>query len=667
MVVVFVGFVSFLLFLFFQVTGIFGGDTGDLVTAAYLGGVPHPPGYPLYTLAGWLLAKLPVSTVVWRLTLLSSLPHAATAALVYWLVRHITKRTIPAVFAALVLVGNYLFFLYSVTPEVFALFDLFVIALIVLLFQWEQTKDRQYIFVASFFFGLSLSHHHVILFLVPALVYFIYKVSPLRVSLKLSFYKVRPLKVLGCFLIGLLPYLYLPIAGAGASIINWNRPVDVFSFIRLVSRADYGTFVSSGFYGTLLPQRFVQLKAYGTFLLLDLTLIGIFFGVLGFWWLWRVKRKLFWFFMIALIFLGPLFFFYASFPLVNRFTLGTYERFLLPSYVLMSVIVGIGFWQSIEMVGIIARRLKSPNHMFWMGAVGVVLMLYPVTLAGVTLWRFWGIRSDRTAENLAIDILSSVPSEGILLLQRDTPLFTAQYMRYAVGSRPDVTVIHTSRLATADYPKVLARVFPQLALPKETGDTFAAELVKANRGQTRILTNVPFAVEQGWAWVPRGLVYEFMREKEAPAVTDLIRQNEQLWNRYHDPTAGILSRYDHLMLSDVRDVYAGARLEFGKTLLRAGEGAIARTQFEKAIALGGDTQISDAYTLLGLSHLFAKNCDSALAAFAKAREANMIVDHLLPLYESVTYRDCVGDAARAKELLDEYEQLQKKTETPLGR
>ena len=40
---VLLGVFSFL-FLLYQVTGIYAGDSGDLVTAACTFGVPHPPG-----------------------------------------------------------------------------------------------------------------------------------------------------------------------------------------------------------------------------------------------------------------------------------------------------------------------------------------------------------------------------------------------------------------------------------------------------------------------------------------------------------------------------------------------------------------------------------------------------------------------------------------------
>src|SRR3989304_10001566 len=85
------GLFLWFIFLFFQAEGIYGGDSGDMVTAAYLGGVPHPPGYPLYTFLGWLLTKIPVSTVAFRIGLLSAIPHAATVAAVYVFVYFLTK------------------------------------------------------------------------------------------------------------------------------------------------------------------------------------------------------------------------------------------------------------------------------------------------------------------------------------------------------------------------------------------------------------------------------------------------------------------------------------------------------------------------------------------------------------------------------------------------
>ncbi len=656
----FLGILGALLFLFFQARGIYGGDSGDLVTAAYQMGIPHPPGYPLYTFLSWLLTHLPFFTVAWRVGILSSLPHGAVVSLLYLLVFRLTKRRMVALFSALALFGNYLFFLYAVTPEVFALFDLFLILLVYLLIAWRRTKHTKYLAWASFVFGLSLTHHHVMLFFVPAIIYWVW------INKKLLFFSFHSLIHLSVyFFIGLLPYLYIPVAARGSAIINWDRPVDVSGFVRLVTRADYGTFVSGGFYGAHPVERLLQIQGYFQLLLVDLTWVGVIFILSGCIWLWRHDRQLLYFFVIALFFLGPAFFFYASFPLFNRFNWGTYERFLLPSYMFLYIILGVGFYQVLTWID----RLFSKRWFLWKNAgryaCALVFFVYPVSMAGVTLWRFVGLPQDQTAQNLGVDLLESVPSGSIVLVSRDTPLFTSQYVRYAQGVRSDVVLLHANKLSLSDYQKVIAGNFPFLKIPEATGSQFSTEFIKVNAGKFPIFTNTLFPLERGWFWVPHGLLYQLTPETSLPSMDIFYRDNRLVWDRLHDPANGILARYNHLMLSDVRDVYASARIEFGKTLLKAGKLDQAKEELTKALAYGGDTQVSDAYLLIGLSELFAKHCNEAIDAFAKARAASIILAKELPLYEAVTYRDCTNDQVKAKDLFDEYEKLRQKEEIPL--
>ncbi|MBI2404707.1 DUF2723 domain-containing protein [Candidatus Gottesmanbacteria bacterium] len=646
------------LFLLFQARGIYGGDSGDLVTAAFQMGVPHPPGYPLYTFLGWLLSHLPFFTPAWRVTLLSSIPHAIAVSVLYLTVLRLTKKRSAALFSSVLLAGNYLFFLYSTTPEVFALLDLFIIVLIYMLVAWKQTTQRRYLFWASFVMGLSLSHHHVILFFIPALVYWCWtNKSHLR--------GVRLFTPLVYFFVGLLPYLYIPIAARGNAMVNWDRAVDVSGFVRLVSRQDYGTFVSGGFYGAHLVERILQVQGYIQLLLVDFRWIGIVLAVVGGMFLWKRDRQIFFFFTIALFFWGPLFFFYASFPLFNRFNWGTYERFLLPSYMFLYLLIGIGMVQLLEWTHRIMKRFMTWGHI-GRPALILVLFLYPITSLGVTIWRFVGLPSDRTADNLGYDIVTSVPTRSIVLVSRDTPLFTSQYVRYALGVRGDVFLLHANKLASSpEYPAVIAKVFPDLVIPEASGSAFPSAFIKANAIHFPIFTNTKFVVEKGWFWVPHGLLYRLTPENKLPQPQAFYEQNRAIWEKFHDPTKGILSRYNHLMLSDVRDVYASSRIEFGKTMLKAGKLDQAKKELEAALGFGGDTQTADAYLLIGLSELFASRCEEALENFAKAREASLVVDKNVSLYEGITYRDCAGDTTRAKTLLDEYEKLRKKEETPL--
>jgi tetratricopeptide (TPR) repeat protein len=203
-------------------------------------------------------------------------------------------------------------------------------------------------------------------------------------------------------------------------------------------------------------------------------------------------------------------------------------------------------------------------------------------------------------------------------------------------------------------------------LPESEGRQFFIDFVKNNTERSPILTNTAMLpLPDGWVSVPAGLLSLLTPADDSPAVSDLQRENDLLWAKYQDPTAGILTRHNHLMLSDVRDVYASARMRYGTVLLRAGELAAARDEFREAIRLGGDIQLEDAYTSLGLSELWLSECDAAISAFQKAREAAKIPNKEIIFYEAVTLRDCVGDEDRASVLFDEYERIREREQIPL--
>jgi len=64
-------------------------DSGELITAATKFGVGHPPGYPLWTMSGFLFSHLfPFGNLAWRINLLSALFGAASNGVLTLLVCH---------------------------------------------------------------------------------------------------------------------------------------------------------------------------------------------------------------------------------------------------------------------------------------------------------------------------------------------------------------------------------------------------------------------------------------------------------------------------------------------------------------------------------------------------------------------------------------------------
>src|ERR1700761_8275785 len=53
-------------------------DSGELCTASYYAGIPHPPGYPFWTIYTWIwTALVPFKNIAWRV----ALAEATTAAM----------------------------------------------------------------------------------------------------------------------------------------------------------------------------------------------------------------------------------------------------------------------------------------------------------------------------------------------------------------------------------------------------------------------------------------------------------------------------------------------------------------------------------------------------------------------------------------------------------
>src|SRR6185436_1600901 len=115
---------------------IFVGDSGELVTAVHVLGIPHPTGYPLYVLLGKLWTViLPFGSIAWRMSLFSAAAAAVACGLLCGLVSILIRpssRTgdssgvIPAVTAALTLAFSATFWGEANIQRVYALGALFV-------------------------------------------------------------------------------------------------------------------------------------------------------------------------------------------------------------------------------------------------------------------------------------------------------------------------------------------------------------------------------------------------------------------------------------------------------------------------------------------------------------------------------------------------------------
>src|SRR6478609_4005085 len=73
-------------------------DSGELATASYYAGVPHPPGYPVWTVYTWLFTVLfPFKNVAWRVSLSSAVAGAISCGMLGLIVSRCSSMMIEGI------------------------------------------------------------------------------------------------------------------------------------------------------------------------------------------------------------------------------------------------------------------------------------------------------------------------------------------------------------------------------------------------------------------------------------------------------------------------------------------------------------------------------------------------------------------------------------------
>ena len=421
------GFIVFIIylafFLFFQTHTLYGGDAGDLVAAAFTGGFAHAPGYPLYSMIGYVLTKIPFApSPAWSVTLLSSIPAAATLTILYLFIKKLTNSTIGALLSSSTLMMTYIFWLYAIVPEVFVLELFFAISIFYLLYLWSLKGNTKLFFTSIFLFSLSLTHHHIILFMVPAFAYNIFthkKLLPKRTSKNVLYLAVT-------VLIGFLPYLWLPFTAAIVSVHTWGDPVTPVRLVKVIVRAYYGTFIATQNYNQTISTRLNQIPMLIRFYADDFLVPTLLISIIGVYGMLKKYRTVFWYVMLGFLFTGPLFFIYASYDYSTPYRTAVAERFLLPSYLMLAIIFGIGvaFTENL-----ITKKLKNVRKSI-LFLIIFSLFIIPLHIGLYNYYKLSILKNDQTAENFAQDILGSSThgKKAIFLLQNDNSIFNAQYL-----------------------------------------------------------------------------------------------------------------------------------------------------------------------------------------------------------------------------------------------
>ena len=172
-------------------------NSGEFLAAAHNLGVPHPPGYPIWTILGWMWQRIiPFGNIAWRLNLMSAFFGAWAVGLTALLIsksgRVMASRCgflqqirddrivnlivlAGSVSAALMLGFSPAMWSQSVITEVYAVNVFLLMVTLVLLYRWSfETERLGRLYLAAFLWGVSLTNHQTLVLLTVAFPTFIW-------------------------------------------------------------------------------------------------------------------------------------------------------------------------------------------------------------------------------------------------------------------------------------------------------------------------------------------------------------------------------------------------------------------------------------------------------------------------------------------------------------
>jgi hypothetical protein len=483
-------------------------DTSEYIAAAYIVGIPHPPGNPFFVLLGRVFALLPIApNVAMRINILAALSSAVAAGmwflitervLVGWLAQR-WQRIVGGSIAALIAATAFTVWSQSVVNEKVYTVSLVGMAISAwLTVRWcddpdGRKADRMLVMIA-YLSGLGYAVHMAGLLVLPAVAVAVLVRRPrtvLRWRLLLA--------VAGALILGVTPFATQPIRAAYFPAINEGEPTGCATefgwrctftevtqdrFMYNFNREQYGKPALMDRQAPFSAQVGMWWLYFKWQWLRDhmsqrpgvqnaLAVIFLFLGGLGGYVHWRRDRRSFWFFgpLVFTVTLGLIYYMnfrygYSQAPHRGDGVLREVrdrDYFYLWSFSTWSVWAALGLvwvWETIaalagaDQVRLGDEVVTAPRRQSWLAASPVL------ALALIPLFANWSASSragqDDTAK-FAADLLNSVEPYGIVITAGDNDTFPLWYAQEVEGIRRDVIVANTSLLGTDWYTRQLIR------------------------------------------------------------------------------------------------------------------------------------------------------------------------------------------------------------------
>ncbi len=387
-----------------------GANHGELISVGTTLGIPHPTGYPFWSLLAHGSTWIPFGSCASRIHVLMALIASFGVTIVFKILWHFRIPVSVCFFMSISMAFDLLYWQQATAAEVYGLHILLCSLLLFFLLAYRDSLDYRWFYLSCFLLGIMFANHLLSVFMIPFLIIISHR--PLNKNLTIQVM----IHGLSFSILGISLYLYLPIRAAVDPAFMWFDPSHCREFWQHLTGSQFHEQMLSGSW----PKIAARLSLFPTILISDLHYIIWPLSVIGIFTLLHIDRP----FALAS---------FLSFISLGVFAIG-YDIHDIDSYFLPLE------WFSVILAGIGIHLILSNFHRHSFN-IGIILLFSTLTITHVG--RCYKL-ADRSFNHLARDygksLLLSTPPDSILYYQGDNSTNSLTYLLTVEKYRSDLTL-----------------------------------------------------------------------------------------------------------------------------------------------------------------------------------------------------------------------------------
>ncbi len=400
-----------------RLPGVSVGDWAEMQWIPARLGIPHPTGYPLYVLVGKAFSLIPIGSLGFRAELLSAVAAAGASGTAVLIALRLGVRPVIAVAAGLSLALTGELWLEATFSEMNGFHVFLMAAVIHRALVWRAERRDRDLLIGAFLAGLSLSNHVLAATVVPIVILFVLVDARDRL-------RERPgliVRAAGLVLIGLTPYLFLPLRGlfgpaaVYGKFLTWDGVSSLVTGAELRGQMHFTSLQTLVKAWNDVPAVLAQFRDRSDLAFVVGGLIGA--GI-------QFLRDR-WMALMLLLIVAVNLYFFANY-------VGDLDHYLLITWLAFAI------WLALGLEAIVAAlEQRLPALAISPGPAVLALVLPIVILAGN--WSTYDQSANHDGDRFAANVFAQLPPDAVLLTYWDA-LTTLGYEHCVDGVRPDVAM-----------------------------------------------------------------------------------------------------------------------------------------------------------------------------------------------------------------------------------